>query len=75
MENFKNTEIYKKALKEYQDKLYKDILNPLHSIIENNDEVNLFYNQDNIQDICSKMKEIFEIQHEGEVESCFSESL
>jgi hypothetical protein len=45
MTNFEKSEIYKKALAEYQDKIYGEILKPLHSIVIDEDEVYLFYNQ------------------------------
>lgn len=56
---FEKTDIYKKALKEYQDKIYGEILKPIHSIIENEDEVYLLYNQAIISDVYIQVKDIY----------------
>lgn len=66
MTTFEQTDIYKKALKEYQDKIYWEILKPLHSIIQNEDEVYLFYNQLIIKDIYIKLKDIYNKEREDE---------
>mgnify|MGYP003494043786 CR=1 FL=1 len=65
--SFEKSELYKKALKEYQDKIYWEILKPLHVIIINEDEVYLFYNQNIVQDIYIKLKDIYNKQHEDEI--------
>lgn len=72
---FQKSEIYKKALAEYQEKIYWAILKPIHVIVVDNDEVYLFYNQTIVQDIFNKLTEIYNIQHEWEEESDFPESL
>ena len=58
--NFENSEIYKKARKEYQDKIYWAILKPMHSIIIDEDEVYLFYVQWIVDDIFNQLNEIYE---------------
>lgn len=58
-DNFHNSEIYKKALKEYQDKIYGEILKPLHVIVIDSDEVYLFYNPLIVNDIFNKLVESY----------------
>lgn len=57
--NFEKTDIYKRALKEYQQTIYWEIIKPLHSIILDEDEVYLLYNQITVLDILVKLKEIY----------------
>ena len=63
---FEKSAIYDKALKEYQDKIYWEILKPLHSIIEDGDEVYLLYNQTIIADIYIQLSAIYKIEREWE---------
>lgn len=64
MSNFETSDIYKKALSEYQYRIYWELLKPIQSIVVNNDEVYLFYNQAITDEICSKLKEIYESEEE-----------
>jgi hypothetical protein len=64
--NFEKSTIYKNALKEYQEKVYGEILKPLHIIVIDNDKVNLFYNQTIVNDIFTQLKDIYDKQHHYE---------
>lgn len=57
MSNFEKSEIYKKALAEYQEKVYWQILKPLHVIVIDEDEVYLFYPQSLVLEIFAILKE------------------
>lgn len=57
---FEKSEIYKKALSEYQEKVYWEILKPLHVIIVDNDQVYLFYNQAHVLEIFAILKEKYD---------------
>lgn len=68
---FEKSEEYKRALKEYQDNIYKLVLKPTNIIIQDVDDVFLFYPQD-------KVNECFEIikrEYELDWDSCFPFSL
>lgn len=57
--SFEQSSLYKKALAEYQETIYKDILNPINSVILNDDEVYLFYPQHLVEDIKKQMVDIY----------------
>lgn len=73
--NFEKSTIYKKALKEYQEKVYGEILKPLHIIVIDNDEVNLFYNQTIVNDIFTQLKDIYNKSHDWDDVTNFPISL
>ncbi len=57
--NFEQSIIYKNALKEYQDKIYWEILKPKHIIVIDRDTVYLFYNPTIIKDIYEQLIVIY----------------
>lgn len=57
--SFEKSDIYQKAVKEYTEKIYWEILKPIHSIIVCNDIVYLFYPQDRVDDIFKLIKKCF----------------
>lgn len=72
--NFKNSNIYKKALLEYQKEVYGKLLKPLHSIVIDDDEVYLFYEQDIVNDVFEQIKDIF-IKDRNDEETNFTVNL
>ena len=68
---FEKSEEYKKALKEYQDNTYKLVLNPINVIVEDQDEVYLFYPQDKVNECLDILKK----EYESDWDSCFPYSL
>ena len=58
--NFENSEQYKKAIQEYQQKIYNDILKPINSIVVDDDVVYLFYDQKTIREIHKKMVKLYD---------------
>lgn len=58
--NFEKSEIYKKAVEEYNQSVYGAMLKPIHSFVLNEDEVYLIYSQWIVNDILSQMKDVYE---------------
>lgn len=63
---FEKSEIYKKALDEYNKKVFGAMLKPMHSFVVDEDEVYLVYCQELTNDVLTQMKEIYRKTEEAD---------
>lgn len=64
--NFEKSDIYRKALEEYNQKVFGTMLKPIHSFVINEDEVYLIYPQGIVNDILLQMKTVYEKYREDD---------